>query len=378
MDLDFTDEQQMLRDTVRGLCDQLTPFPVIRKMEDDPIGYPSELWTEMGKLGLIGLTLPEEYGGSGLTALEAAIMYEELGRALTPSPHFVSAVMSAGALLGAGSDEQKRTWLPQIASGEAILTPAWLEPSNGFSPRGVQLRAVPDGDGVRLTGAKRHVLFAGPATRLLVLARTGDAERDIGLFLVDPNDAGVQLTQQQTISGDTQSRVDLTDVRVPASDRIGAAGSGWDTWHDVMHDGIILLAAQAVGGAQRSLEITVEYAKTRHQFDKPLGAFQAIAHYLADASTTVDGGTTLVYEAAWARANGKPVARLAPMAKLFACQTYRDVTAMSLQVHGGIGFSIECDAQLFFRRAKHQQMMWWDSRYLEELIASDILDAGAA
>jgi alkylation response protein AidB-like acyl-CoA dehydrogenase len=378
MDLDFTEEQQMLRETVRGLCDQLAPFPVVRKMEDDPVGYPSELWKEMGALGLIGLTLPEEHGGSGLTALEAAIMYEELGRALTPSPHFVSAVMSAGALLRAGSDEHQRTWLPQIATGEAILTPAWLEPGGGFGPKGVQVRATPDGNGVRLRGAKRHVLFAGPATRLLVLARMGDGERDIDLFLVDPNDPGVQLTQQRTISGDTQYRVDLTDVHVPASDRIGAAGSGWTTWDDVMHDGIILLAAQAVGGAQRSLEITVEYAKTRHQFDKPLGAFQAIAHYLADASTTVDGGTTLVYEAAWARANGKPVGRLAPMAKLFACQAYRDVTAMSLQVHGGIGFSIECDAQLFFRRAKHLQMMWWDSRYLEELIASDVLDAGAA
>ena len=202
--------------------------------------------------------------------------------------------------------------------------------------------------------------------------------REKQLIDLDPNAPGVTLTQQRTISGDTQYRVDLSDVRVPASDRVGAAKAGWETWNDVMHEGIILLAAQAIGGAQRSLDITVEYAKTRHQFDKPLGAFQAIAHYLADASTTVDGGTTLVYEAAWARATGKPIDRLAPMAKLFACQTYRDVTAMSLQVHGGIGFSIECDAQLFFRRAKHQQMMWWDSRYLEELIASDVLDAGAA
>ena len=240
MDLDFTEEQQMLRETVRGLCDQLIPFPVVRQMEDDPIGYPAELWSEMGELGLIGLTLPEAFGGSGLTALEGAIVYEELGRALAPSPHFVSAVMSAGAILHAGSDEQKHTWLPQIASGEAILTPAWLEPEGGFGPRGVQLRAVADGDGVRLSGAKRHVHFAKAATRLLVLARTGDGERDVDLFLVDPSAAGVTLTQQRTISGDTQYRVDLADVRVPASDRIGAPASGWDTWHEVMLDGIKL------------------------------------------------------------------------------------------------------------------------------------------
>ena len=137
-----------------------------------------------------------------------------------------------------------------------------------------------------------------------------------------------------------------------------------------MHDAIILLAAWAVGGAERALEITVQYAKDREQFDKPLGAFQAISHYLADAATLIDGAQTLVYEAAWARSVGKSIARLAPMAKLFACQTYRDVTAMCQQVWGGVGFTIEYDIQLFFRRAKQLQITWWDTRYLEERVAA--------
>ncbi len=141
-----------------------------------------------------------------------------------------------------------------------------------------------------------------------------------------------------------------------------------------MCDGAIALAAQAIGGAERALEMTVQYAKDRHQFDKPLGAFQSIAHYLADAATTVDGGNTLVYEAAWARSEGKPIDRLAPMAKLFACQTFRDVTAMAQQVYGGVGFTIEYDIQLYFRRAKQLQLSWWDSRSLEELVAHDVLD----
>jgi alkylation response protein AidB-like acyl-CoA dehydrogenase len=141
-----------------------------------------------------------------------------------------------------------------------------------------------------------------------------------------------------------------------------------------MHDGIIRAAAQAMGGAERALELAVQYAKDRQQFGKPLGAFQAISHYLADAATTVDGGKTLVYEAAWARANGKPVDRLAPMAKLFACQTYRDVTGMAQQVFGGVGFTLEYDIQLYFRRAKQLQLSWWDTRYLEELVASAVLD----
>ncbi len=141
-----------------------------------------------------------------------------------------------------------------------------------------------------------------------------------------------------------------------------------------MHEGIILAAAQAAGGTARALEITVEYAKDRKQFDKPLGAFQAVSHYLADARTAVDGGRTLVYEAAWARSEGKDIACLAPMTKLFACQTYRDLTAMCQQVWGGVGFTIEYDIQLYFRRAKQLQITWWDTHYLEELIATDILD----
>jgi alkylation response protein AidB-like acyl-CoA dehydrogenase len=141
-----------------------------------------------------------------------------------------------------------------------------------------------------------------------------------------------------------------------------------------MHDGIVLLAAWAMGGAERALEITVQYAKDRKQFDKPLGAFQAISHYLADGATSVDGGKTLVYEAAWARATGRPIEKLAPMAKLFACQTYRDLTAMCQQVWGGVGFTLEYDIQLYFRRAKQLQITWWDTRYLEELVARAVLD----
>lgn len=328
----------------------------------------------MGELGLLGLLIPEAYGGAAQGLLEGALVYEELGRSLAPSPHFASAVCGAGVLLAAGSEAQKREWLPKVATGEAILTPAWTEPGGGFGPKGVQLRAEAEGGDVVLTGTKRHVSFASAAARLLVLARTGPGETDVDLFLVDPKAPGVTLTQQRSLASDTQYKVELAGVRVPAADRIGPAGSGWATWNAVMHDAIVLLAAQAVGGAERALEITVQYAKDRKQFDKPLGAFQAISHYLADATTHVDGARTLVYEAAWARDQGRDTARLAPMAKLFACQTYRDVTAMCEQVWGGVGFTIEYDIQLYFRRAKQLQITWWDTRHLEELVAADVLD----
>lgn len=378
LDLDLTPEQQMLRDTVRGLCESYCPLSVVRSLEDDPLGIPSELWKQLGQLDLVGLLLPEEHGGAGMALAEGIVLYEELGRALAPVPHLVSAVLCGGALARAGSAEQKRTWLPAIASGDTVCSVAWLEPGGGFGAPGVTTRASADGEGFRLSGTKRHVAFAAAAQRLLVLARTGEGTEDVDLFLVDSADPGVRLTQQLSIASDTQYQVELDAVAVGPGDRIGEPGSGWATWDALMHEAVVLLAAQAMGGARQALDITVQYAKDRKQFDKPLGAFQAISHYLADAVTAVDGGATLVQEAAWARDNDRPEARrLAAMAKLFACQTYRDVTAMAQQVFGGIGFTVEFDIQLYFRRAKALQLSWWDTRHLEQLVASAVLDQGA-
>jgi alkylation response protein AidB-like acyl-CoA dehydrogenase len=372
MDLDFTEEQHLLRDMSRAMLAEHCSIEVVRQMEDDPKGYPDGLWKQVSELGLSGILIPEAYGGSGQSLLDAALLYEEFGRALAPTPHFVSCVLSARILLAAGSDAQKSEWVERIGNGSAILSPAWLEPDRGYGPNGVALQAQKTGSDYTLSGTKRHVLFARAADRLIVLARTADG---IDLFLVDPNAAGVTLTQQLTLGSDTQYRVDFANVKVSASARIGAPGTGWDTWSAALHEGIILLAAQAIGGADRALEITVEYAKTRKQFDKPLGAFQSLAHYMADTSTRIDGGRVLVYEAAWNHAQGRSIARLAPMAKLFACETYREGTRVCEQIWGGVGFTIEYDIQLFFRRAKHLQLSWWDTPYLEELIAVQELDA---
>src|SRR4029453_5339468 len=173
---------------------------------------------------------------------------------------------------------------------EVIATPAWLEPQSGFGPKGVRLKASHVGDGYVLSGQKRHVAFASSAARLVVLARTGEKPEDISLFLVDPHAAGGTLKQLKTLASDTQYDVAFENVRVPASARLGAENAGWKIWDAAMHDGIIVLAALAMGGCERALEITVQYAKDRKQFDKPIGAFQAISHYLADPPPAVAGG----------------------------------------------------------------------------------------
>jgi alkylation response protein AidB-like acyl-CoA dehydrogenase len=358
LDLEFTDEQEMLREMVRGVLTQHSPLTKLRELEDDPTGYDAALWSQLQGLDLVGLLLPEESGGSGQSMLEGVVLYEELGRSLAPTPHFVSAVLTGGVLAAAGGHDEL---LGQLASGEKVATVAWLEPDGAFKPGGVQASFA---DGT-VTGVKRHVAFAAAADVLLVLARSG---ADVGLYLVDPKADGVTLTQQFTIASDTQYRVDLDGAAATPVD-----GADWETWHRVMLDGAILQAAAAIGGARYALDITVQYSKDRVQFDKPIGAFQSISHYLADAVTRVDGATELVHEAAWARSMGRPVDQLAPMAKLFADRTFRDVTAMAQQIWGGVGFTLEYDVQLFFRRAKSMQLNWWDSRHCEELVAEAVL-----
>ncbi|MEY2431353.1 MAG: hypothetical protein QOC92_1078 [Acidimicrobiaceae bacterium] len=348
MDLEFTDEQHLLRETVRGVCARHAGLDTVRQLEDDPIGYPEKLWVQLAELGLLY---------TDLSMVDLAIIYQEFGRALAPSPAFASVIMSGAVLEAAGQDSLR----VRVEAGEVIVVPAWLEPDRGFGPLGIQARL----EGGRVSGVKRHVPFAASADQLLVLARNGD---NVSLVLVDPKAEGVTLTQQHTIASDAQYRVDFDNAPAEV-----IAEDGWAIWHNAMLDGIILLAAQAVGGARYALDITVQYAKDRFQFDKPLGAFQAIAHYLSDAVTALDGAELLVWEAAWARSEGRSVAKLAPMAKLFACQTFRDITAMAQQVFGGVGFTVEYDIQLYFRRAKQLQVSWWDDRYLEELVATEVL-----
>ena len=374
MDLDFTAEQDLLRESVRRSCERHGGLDATRKLEDDPVGYSPALWSQLGELGVLGVLISEQHGGSGMTMLDAAVVYEELGRALVPSPHFVSCILAAG-LIGRASDRAlKSRILPGIASGDSIVTVAALEPDCGYGPAGVQLRATPDGDGWRLAGTKVHVPFAQAAESILVLAR--EPTGGIVAVLVPTTAAGITLEQQLSVASDTQFRVHFDDVAVPADAAVHR--EAWPPWHDTMLDGVTLLAAQAAGGARAALDLAVGYANTRQQFGKPLAAFQAISHYLADATTAVDGAQAIAWEAAWAsgRTERSKSNVLAPMAKSFACQTFRDVTATAQQIFGGNGFTLDFDIQLFFRRAKSLQLNHWDTRYLNELIAAAVLDDG--
>lgn len=374
LNLDFTPEQDMLREAVRGLCGRLSPLERVRELEDDPDGIARELWDQLGELGLCGLMVPESLGGSEMSLIDGVVVYEELGRALAPVPHFVSCVLSAAAIVASGNGPAAEL-LAEIAAGAAIVTPAWLEPESGFGPKGVSLTTAEAGaNGVfKLDGVKLHVAFAAAADHLLVLARTGPAPAEVDLFLVPAGADGLAMEQCLSIASDAQYAVTFDEVAVPAESRLGAAGAGWGIWERAMASGAILAAAQAVGGAEHALEITAEYARNRRQFGKALAEFQAISHYLADARTNLDGARILVHQAAWAHSTGRDANRLAPMAKLYACRVFRDITAMAQQVFGGVGFTVDYDIQLYFRRAKQLQLSWWDTATCEDRIANAVL-----
>jgi alkylation response protein AidB-like acyl-CoA dehydrogenase len=375
MDMDFTPEQDLLRDSVRRTCERHAGLDVVRKLENDPVGYSPALWTQLADLGVLGVLIDEQYGGSGMTMVDATVIYEELGRALVPSPHFASCVLAAGLLGRSSNADLKTRLLSALASGETIATVAALEPDSGFGPSGVQLTATADADGWLLHGVKVHVPFAQAAGSFVVLARTSEGRDADGVIavVVDAAADGIRLEQQLTVASDTQFQVTFDGVRIDAADVVHDAGSAWPAWHDTMLDGVSLIAAQAAGGARAALDLAVHYANNREQFGKPLAGFQAISHYLADAATKVDGAQGIAWEAAWERAQGNSIGQLAPMAKSFACQTFREVTATAVQIFGGNGFTVEFDIQLFFRRAKSLQINNWNDRYLNELIAAEVL-----
>jgi len=379
MELSFSSEQEMLRDAVRGVCERHSPLDLVRTLEDDPIGYPQPLLASLAEIGVCGLGFAAHDGGSGMSTLDGVVVFTELGRSLAPNPVFSSSVLCGGLLSSAGSPEQRGHWLPKLAAGDAILAHAWFEPGRGFGPAGVAVTARAGGAGrFVVSGVKRHVPFASAADALVVAVRLGSPAPDgpIAFVLVDRAAPGVSLEQELTLASDSQYRIQLEDVEVDGGAIVGAPGTAadWDDREAVLERGLILLGAQAVGYARAALDLAAQYAKDRRQFGKPLGAFQALAHYLADAATAVDGAETLVWEAAWAHDQGRAIGRLAPMAKLFACRTARQVTATAHQIFGGIGFTVEADVQLYFRRAKQLQISWLDDASLEDRIAADILE----
>lgn len=373
MDLGLNETQQMLKNSAREFLQAECPDTYVRAMEEDQRGYTPDMWQKIAEQGWLGLIFPEEYGGVGLTYLDLSVLLEEMGRALLPGPFFSTIVMGGMAIMDAGSDEQKRRLLPQICDGQHIVTLALTEPSARWDAAGIQTTAAQNADGAwTLNGTKLFVPNAHVADTYIVAARTGDAERDITLFFVPGDADGVTQTLLKTIASDRQSEITLDGVSLPAEAALGEVNKGWDTIEKVLAWGAIGKCAEMVGGAEQVLEMTVEYAKQRTQFGRPIGSFQAIQHHCANMATDVEGSRYITYQAAWLLSEGEAAAQEVAMAKAWVSDAYRRICALGHQCHGAIGFTKEHNMQLYSRRAKAAELAFGDTDFHLETVADGL------
>jgi alkylation response protein AidB-like acyl-CoA dehydrogenase len=372
MDLGLSEEQEMLKNFARDFLEKECPEKYVRDMEEDERGYSPEVWKKMADQGWQGLIIPEEYGGTGLGFLDLIVLLEEFGRALVPGPFISTVVLGAIPILEAGSEEQKKEYLPRIASGDLIMTMAFTEPSARFDAEGVETTATKQGENYTLSGTKLFVPDANVADMLVVVARQpgSKGEDGISLFLLDTKSQGVSIETLKTIASDKQCEVKLENVQVPAKNRLGIEGSGWAVMKSILQKATVAECAYLVGLAQMDFEISVNYAKERVQFGRPIGSFQAIQHKAADMVTDVDGARFIMYRAAWSVAEGESDAAMnVHMAKAWCSDATRRVVAHGQQIHGGIGFTKDYKIQLYFRRQKRGELMWGDADYHREKVA---------
>jgi len=364
MDLGLSEEQELLKNSAREFLEKECPEEHVRAMEEDEKGYSPALWKKMADLGWQGLMIPEAQGGAGFSFLDLSVLVEEFGRALVPGP-FIPNQVAAAQIMVAGTDAQKAKYLPKIADGSAIHTYAITEPSGRWDVDGVQMKATAAGSDFVLNGTKLFVPDANVADYLNVVAVKPDGVR--GVFIVPRSAPGVSVTVLKTIASDKQAEVVFKDVKVAAADVF--TGSPAQVQH-IRNMATVLECAYLVGLAQRDFEISVNYAKERVQFGRPIGSFQAIQHKAADMVTDVDGMRFIMYKAAWATSENEASADMdTAMAKSWCSDASRRVVAHGQQIHGGIGFTKDYIIQLFFRRQKRAELFWGDGDFHRERVA---------
>jgi alkylation response protein AidB-like acyl-CoA dehydrogenase len=369
MNFAFTDEQDELRKTVRSFLDSKSPETAVREQMETETGFDPAVWSQMGEqMGLQGLAIPEEFGGSGYTYVELGIVLEEMGRALLCAPYFSTVVLAANTLLHSGDEAAKKAYLPGIASGETIATLAFTEPSGKWDESGITLEATGSGSDYTLTGTKMFVIDGNTASLIIVAAKTAGG---VSLFAVEGDAAGLTKTNLSTMD-QTRKQSKLEFAGTPAK-LIGTEGDGWKVLSTVLDLAAVGLAAEQVGGAQKVLDMAVEYAKVRVQFGRPIGSFQAIKHKCADMLLEVESAKSAAYYGMWCAAEmNDELPSVASLAKAYCSEAYFHATAENIQIHGGIGFTWEHPAHLYFKRAKSSELLFGDPTYHRELLAQRI------
>ena len=374
MNFGFNDEQELLRSTARKFFENECASETVRKLMDGPEGMTPDLWKKLAEQGWLGLIVPDEWGGMGLGIVDLVVLMEEMGRAVVPGPFFSTVLLGGLAILEAGSEAQKKTWLSRLSSGDAKAALAWMEPSAELGARGITLPATARAGGYSLDGTKLFVQDAHTADVIVVAARTASGktpEEGVSLFLVPRGTPGLSVTLLPTMDQTRKlCEVTLKGVTVGADALMGTAGAGWAPLGRVLDRATVALCAEMCGGAQKVLDMTVEYAKIRQAFGRPIGSYQGVKHRAADMLVDVENSKSITYYAAWAMDEGVAEGPLAvSMAKAYVSDAYRRVSGAGIQLHGGIGFTWEHDLHLYFKRAKGSEFTFGDATWHRERVA---------
>ena len=375
MDLSFSEQQEMLKKMARDFLTDRCPPKYVRQMETDDKGYSPELWREMAELGFMGLIFPEKYGGGGMDFMDMVVLLEEMGRACLPGPFFSSAIACGLLILNAGSEDQKQELLPKIASGEIILSLALNEPEVDCDKDHINVAAIPDKDAYIISGTKLFVPYVHVADYLLCVAKIkggSDKKPQVNIFLVDAKSPGISTTLLKTIASDKQYEVIFSNVSVPTSNLLGKSDQDWAEVDRALQFAAVAKCAEMVGGAQRVLEMTVDYAKDRMQFGHHIGSFQAIQHHCANMLMDAHTSRWITYQAACKLAEGKPCTKEVSTAKAWVNQSYMRICMLAHQVHGAIGYTEDHDLQLYTKRAKAAEVAFGDTDFHREIVAQEI------
>ena len=372
MKLTLTEEQEMLRKTARDFLADKCSKKFVKQMEESETGYSKDLWQEMAELGWMGLAFPGKYGGGDMSFLDLAVLLEEMGRACLPGPFFSTVVLGGLSILDVGSEEQKQEYLPKLIRGEKIFTLALTEPGyHNYDASSVRVEATCDDGNYVINGAKMFVPDAHIADYLLCVART-KPRSGITMFLADARNPGIKYAVLETIAGDKLCEVVFDQMPVPKANILGRLNQGRSAVQKIIQRAAVGKCCEMVGNVQRVLEMTVDYAKERKQFDRPIGSFQVIQHYCADMATDVDSARFSTYQAAWMLSEGLPCTKEVAIAKAWIGEASQRVFALAHQIHGAIGVTIEHDLHYYTRRAKAADLAFGDADFYREIVAGEM------
>ena len=373
MDFGFSEEQEMLRDAAKRFLADNCSTKFVRQMMADATAHDAGFWQKLVGQGWPGLLIPEQYGGTNGTFLDMTVIVEEMGKAIIPGPFFAAALLGAPLFIEGASDALKKEFLPKMAEGKFIATAAIAESSGRFDAGGIELKASKKGSGYTLSGEKFFVPDAHVADAIVVATRTGSGADGITLLCVPAKEKGVTVTQLKTVDM-TRRMCHVKFDNVQADVVIGKENGGWAVLQRVLEIATAGLATEMVGTAQKALDIAVDYAKTRVQFGKPIGSFQAVKHKCVDMMVAVENARSLTYYACWTVDERVPEAATAvPMAKAYASDMAKNVTSEAIQVHGGIGFTWEHDMHLYHRRALAGEANLGNAPVHREVVAKSLL-----